>query len=202
MPKLELTSGQRRELRAAAHSLRPVVLIGDRGLTAPVLEEIDRNLIAHELIKVHVAGAEREARETMLGEICESLSCAAVHHLGKMLIIYRPGAKAQAADSLPSTRATHRKSEPYVPKKQAAHGHDAVSTARRTAARGPKVEPAKPARRPTDGRPGSKRGEADTAGGRATHRATRPAAAPGIPRRSGSALSLRAGARRGRTSRS
>lgn len=201
MPKLELTSGQRRELRAAAHSLRPVVLIGDRGLTAPVLEEIDRNLNAHGLIKVHVAGAERDAREAMLAHICDTLSCAAVHHLGKTLIIYRPDAAAQAADALPATRATHRKSEPYVPKKQAAHAHDAKPAARRTAARGPKVEPAKPGRRPVEGRPGQKRSMGDAAA-RASSHAARPATAHGIPRRSGSALTLRAGARRGRTTRS
>jgi RNA-binding protein len=203
MPKLELTAGQRRELRAAAHSLHPVVLIGDRGLTAPVLEEIDRNLNAHGLIKVHVAGAERDTRETMLAHICDTLSCAAVHHIGKTLIIYRPDAAAQAADALPTTRATHRKSEPYVPKKQAAHGHDAKPAARRTAARGPKIEPAKPGRRPVDGRPGQKRSAADTAA-RASSHAARPAIAHGIPRRSdsGSALTLRAGARRGRTTRS
>ena len=58
MPKLELTSQQRSALRAAAHPLHPVVLIGDRGLTAAVLEEIDRTLAAHELIKIRVAGAE------------------------------------------------------------------------------------------------------------------------------------------------
>lgn len=122
MPKLELTSQQRSALRAAAHPLHPVVLIGDRGLTAAVLEEIDRTLAAHELIKIRVAGAERDERDAMLTEICETLSCAAVHHLGKTLIIYRPDPLAQQAAQAAenTTRAVRRKSEPYVPKKQAA----------------------------------------------------------------------------------
>lgn len=172
MPKLELTSQQRRALRAAAHPLHPVVLIGDRGLTDAVLGEIDRNLAAHELIKVRVAGAEREDREAMLDAICEALSCAAVHHLGKTLIIYRPDALAQqaAAAAENATRAVRRKSEPYVPKKQAA-----------------RPETGKPAARP-----------ARTAG---AGRAAAGAPAHGIPRRSGSALSLRAGARRNRSPR-
>jgi len=203
MPKIELTSQQRRELRAAAHPLHPVVLIGDRGLTAPVLDEIDRSLTAHELIKVHVAGAEREARETMLAEICEALSCAAVHHLGKTLIIYRPRPGAQPAeDPANKTRATRRKSEPYVPKNLAAHGQDAKPAAKRKAARSPKVEPNGSVHRTTEGRATRQARTTDTPARPTTRGARAPAAAHGIPRRSsGSALTLRAG-RRGRTTRS
>src|SRR5690606_25905919 len=137
MPKLELTSQQRSALRAAAHPLHPVVLIGDRGLTAAVLEEIDRTLGAHELIKIRVAGAERADRDAMLDEICETLSCAAVHHLGKTLIIYRPDLLAQQAaqDAENATRAVRRKSEPYVPKKQAAQPRAARPEPRRATAR-------------------------------------------------------------------
>ena len=107
MPKLEISSQQRRDLRAAAHPLHPVVLIGDKGLTDAVLGEIDRSLTSHELIKVRVAGAERTDREAMLESICDALSCAAVHHLGKTLIIYRPDVLAQqaAAAAANATRA-------------------------------------------------------------------------------------------------
>ncbi|CAM5218109.1 RNA-binding protein OS=Castellaniella defragrans OX=75697 GN=HNR28_002960 PE=4 SV=1 [Castellaniella defragrans] len=204
MPKLELTSQQRRELRAAAHPLHPVALIGDRGLTPSVLTEIDHSLAAHELIKVHVAGAEREARETMLADICEALSCAAVHHLGKTLIIYRPRPGAQPANEAePPTRAVRRKSEPYVPKKLAAQGQDAKPVAKRKAARGPKVEPNGSVHRAIEGRATRQTRATDTPARPSTRSAARaPGAAHGIPRRSsGSALTLRAG-RRGRTTRS
>lgn len=90
MPILELTSRERSDLRSAAHPLRPVVLIGDNGLTDAVLKEIDLALTAHELIKVRAGGDDREAREAMLATICDTLSCAAVHHLGKTLILFRP----------------------------------------------------------------------------------------------------------------
>jgi len=197
MPKLELTSQQRSALRAAAHPLHPVVLIGDRGLTAAVLEEIDRTLAAHELIKIRVAGAERAERDAMLAEICETLSCAAVHHLGKTLIIYRPDPLAQQAAQAAenATRAVRRKSEPYVPKKQAAQPRAARPTAPRPDRDGPKDRAAPDTgrkARPADGRGSAAkpaRGARADAGGH------------GIPRRNGggSALSLRAGARRGRS---
>src|SRR5690554_495746 len=94
MPKLDITSQERSALRAAAHALRPVVLIGDKGLSEPVLKEIDLNLKAHQLIKVRVAGDDRQARVQMLETICDTLACATIHHLGKILIIYRPDADA------------------------------------------------------------------------------------------------------------
>lgn len=87
---LEISSSQRRELRALAHSLAPVVLIGGSGLTPPVIAEIERNLVAHELIKIRASGAEREDRDAMMLEICTRTSAAPVQHIGKTLVIYRP----------------------------------------------------------------------------------------------------------------
>lgn len=191
MPKLELTSQQRRDLRAAAHPLHPIVLIGDKGLTDAVLGEIDRSLTAHELIKVRVAGAERPDREAMLEAICDALSCAAVHHLGKTLIIYRPDLLAQQAAAAAEniTRAVRKKSDPYVPKKQAAHpGASKPASAKPAAAR-------RQGQPEDSGRPAARRARPSDTG--------RTSAAHGIPRRhsGGSALTLRAGARRSRNPR-
>ncbi|MEB2398862.1 MAG: YhbY family RNA-binding protein [Alcaligenaceae bacterium] len=185
MPKLDITSQERSALRAAAHPLRPVVLIGDRGLTDSVLKEIDNNLTAHQLIKVRVAGEEREARNAMLETICDSLSCALVHHLGKTLIIYRPDPKAQKAkaEAEYATRALRKPSEPHTPKKQAAEG---ITRSRRDEKT---KRAAQRAEAPETAAPRARRAMA------AQNAPARPA--HGIPRRSGSALSLRAGARRG-----
>jgi RNA-binding protein len=90
MPKLELTSHERSALRATAHRLHPVVLIGNKGLSDAVLKEIDHNLTAHSLIKVRAGGEDRCTRETLLSAICETLSCGPVHHLGKVFTLYRP----------------------------------------------------------------------------------------------------------------
>ena len=85
----QLTPAERRTLKARAHALDPVVLIGDGGLTAPVIMEIDRSLDAHELIKVRVAGEDRDARSDMLRRVCEDLDAIAVQHIGKILVLYR-----------------------------------------------------------------------------------------------------------------
>lgn len=90
---LNLTPAQRRFLRAQAHSLSPVVLIGDAGLTEAVMKEIARSLDSHELIKIKVAGGEREQREAMLAEICATLEAAPAQHIGKTLVVYKPARK-------------------------------------------------------------------------------------------------------------
>ena len=63
--------------------------VGEKGLTEPVLAEIDRALGAHELIKVRVGTMEREARDAALAEICGRLGAQAVQHIGKVLVVYR-----------------------------------------------------------------------------------------------------------------
>ncbi|MEO6985706.1 MAG: YhbY family RNA-binding protein [Paralcaligenes sp.] len=187
MPKLDITSQERSALRAAAHPLHPIVLIGDRGLSESVLKEIDRSLAAHHLIKVRVGGEDRAARETLLDAICDSLSCAPVHHLGKTLIIYRPDTEALRAQSeaANATRAQRKPSEPHTPKKQAATGITRtrrVEKAERAAKRAERNETASP----------KARRAAAVASEKPAH---------GIARRSGSAMSLRAGARRSSTDR-
>lgn len=90
---LSLTPAQRRFLRAQAHSLNPVVMIGDAGLTEAVMKEIERSLHSHELIKIKVASGDRELRESMLAEICATLEAAPAQHIGKTLVVYRPAKK-------------------------------------------------------------------------------------------------------------
>ena len=81
---LTLSPAERRDLRARAHRLHPVVSVGRDGLTAPVLHEIDVNLLAHELVKVRVFNTDRDAREIVLARICTELEAAAVQHIGKL----------------------------------------------------------------------------------------------------------------------
>ena len=90
---LDLTPQQRKFLKAQAHSLKPVVMIGNAGLTEAVLKEITRGLAAHELIKIRVLNDDRAERETWLTEICAQLDCAPVQHIGKLLLIYKPAAE-------------------------------------------------------------------------------------------------------------
>ena len=75
---------------AAAGVLNPVVLLGAAGLTPAVLQEIDRALTAHELIKVRLAGMDRDARQAASEQISDSTSSAAVQLIGNVLVLYRP----------------------------------------------------------------------------------------------------------------
>ena len=84
-----MTPSRRSELRAQAHDLSPVVIIGDKGLTDEVLAEIDRSLKAHELIKVRAATDDRDARELWMEKICERLEAQAIQQIGKILVVYR-----------------------------------------------------------------------------------------------------------------
>lgn len=84
-----LSARARSALRATAHRLDPVVMVGDGGLTPAVLQEINRSLEAHELIKIRVAGDDRAARDGILRRICEELQAAPVQHIGKILVVYR-----------------------------------------------------------------------------------------------------------------
>jgi len=87
---LSLSVLQRRDLKARAHALHPVVIVGNAGLTPAVLDEIERSLKSHDLMKIRVMNDDREARKTMLLEICEQLKAGPVQHIGKILVIYRP----------------------------------------------------------------------------------------------------------------
>lgn len=101
---LKLTPAERSELRAEAHALNPVVMIGEAGLTPTVLKEIDGSLKSHGLIKVRVFGDDREARLAMYDTICEKLSAAQIQHIGKLLVIYRPKPEAGAERSVTTGR--------------------------------------------------------------------------------------------------
>lgn len=107
---LAISTTQRRELKAEAHGLNPVVTIADNGLSPSVLKEIDHSLNIHGLIKIRVVSDERELRETYLRDMCETLGAAAVQHIGKLLVIWRPKMEKAPADK--SGRATGRRKPP------------------------------------------------------------------------------------------
>jgi RNA-binding protein len=113
-----LTPSERRELRARAHALRPVVLVGHQGLTPAVLHEIDVALTAHELVKVRASGDERDRREALLARICAELGCAPVQHLGKILTLWRPRPpeeRTRAAGTAPAPKRPKAAPLPAAP---------------------------------------------------------------------------------------
>lgn len=90
MPAIDLTAAQRKVHRSHAHHLDPVLMIGADGLTAAVLQEANRALSAHALIKVRVLNDDRREREALLTRLADVLNAAPVQHIGKALVLWRP----------------------------------------------------------------------------------------------------------------
>jgi RNA-binding protein len=84
----ELTGVQRKHLRGLAHSLDPVVHVGQKGLTDGVLAEIDHALDHHELVKIKIA-ADRDERREVAGQIVERLGPELIGTIGTMAILFR-----------------------------------------------------------------------------------------------------------------
>jgi len=107
MPAIQLTPAQRKDHRALAHHLDPVVMIGGDGLTPAVTKEIDLALKAHGLIKVRVFSDERATREEFFTQLADELSAAPIQHIGKLLVLWRPippKEKAERDDRMPGPR--------------------------------------------------------------------------------------------------
>jgi RNA-binding protein len=83
-----LTSTQRARLRSLAHHLDPLVHAGKKGVTEAVVAEVDRALLAHELIKVRLAGGREERRVAAL-DLAERTSAALAGTIGRVAILYR-----------------------------------------------------------------------------------------------------------------
>ncbi len=110
-----LSPAERKLLKARAHALRPVVAVGNEGLTAAVLREIETSLKAHDLIKIRVSADDRDQREAMLGEICEHTGASPVQHIGKILVVYRenPEPAAPAPKKRPARKQPRRPKRSY-----------------------------------------------------------------------------------------
>jgi putative YhbY family RNA-binding protein len=87
---LSLTPRQRAQLKARAHALEPVVQIGQSGASDAVIAEVDRSLTAHGLIKVKLAGADRNVRRQLAETLCARTGAAEVQQVGHVLVLWRP----------------------------------------------------------------------------------------------------------------
>lgn len=88
-----LSIQERKRLRQIGHTLNPVVMIGGQGLTENVIEETTRALADHELIKVKVAGEDREARQVAIKAIAETTDAEIVQTIGKIVLLYKKASK-------------------------------------------------------------------------------------------------------------
>ena len=83
-----MNSADKKKLKAQAHQLKPVIIVGQAGLSAAVLNEIELTLDAHELIKVKIR-AEREERLQIRDQICSATGAELIQTIGQIAVIYR-----------------------------------------------------------------------------------------------------------------
>lgn len=86
---MSLSPAQRRYLRGLAHSLKPVLMLGGKGVTPSVLAELERALDDHELIKVKLPGSEHTEREASLAQLTDASGAEKVQTIGHVAVLYR-----------------------------------------------------------------------------------------------------------------
>jgi RNA-binding protein len=94
---MALSVKQRKHLKALAHHYKPVVRMGNAGVTVPVIQEIELALERHELLKIRLPTVARAERTQMLKQICETCGADAVQEIGRVAVIYRRAEKPRIA---------------------------------------------------------------------------------------------------------
>ena len=85
----KLSNSQIRHLRGLAHALNPVVMVGDKGLTPPVIDEIKLGLDSHELIKINIRADDREQKADIIKKILSKTQSHKIQTIGGKLVIYK-----------------------------------------------------------------------------------------------------------------
>jgi RNA-binding protein len=98
---MSLTEKQKRWLKSRVHHLKPVVLVGQAGLTKAVLAELDLALDHHELLKVRVAAGDRDLRDAVIGRMAEESRATLVSRVGNVAALFRANPKKRAPLALP-----------------------------------------------------------------------------------------------------
>lgn len=98
---MTITDKQKRWLKGQSHHLKTVVTVGGAGLTGPVLAEIDSALTHHELLKVKVAGADREQRDAMAADMARDTGSQLINRIGNVAVLYRANPKKRDPIALP-----------------------------------------------------------------------------------------------------
>jgi RNA-binding protein len=90
---MDLSEHQKKYLRGLGHQLKPLIMVGDAGLSESLLAEFESTLDHHELIKVRVRVGDRAARDALIGQLCTDSSAVLVQRIGNVALLYRPNLK-------------------------------------------------------------------------------------------------------------
>ncbi|GLQ29689.1 YhbY family RNA-binding protein [Litoribrevibacter albus] len=88
-PANKLTNAKKKEYRSIGHNLNPVIIVSENGVSQGVIDETDRALNDHELIKVKFNVNDRDARAELINEICEATGAELIQTIGKIALILR-----------------------------------------------------------------------------------------------------------------
>ena len=86
---MNLSESQKKYLRGLGHDLKPLIMVGDAGLSTALLAEYESTLAHHELIKVRVKAGDRPSRDKMIDELCSGSGAALVQRVGSIALLYR-----------------------------------------------------------------------------------------------------------------
>ena len=90
---MNLTEHQKKYLRGLGHKLKPLIMVGDKGLSESVLAEFESTLDHHELIKVRVRVGDRDARDQIIAKLCATAAADLIQRTGNVALLYRPNLK-------------------------------------------------------------------------------------------------------------
>ncbi len=92
---MELTNKQKQYLKSEAHALKPVVMLGQHGLTEGVMAEIEVALNHHELIKIKIPPCDKADKKALAETICQHTKAVCPQQVGRILVLFRPVAESQ-----------------------------------------------------------------------------------------------------------
>ena len=87
---MTLSEAQKKYLRGRGHALKPLIMVGDAGLSDSLLAEFESTLNHHELIKVRVRVGDRDARDAIIKKLCSDSAAVLIQRIGNVALLYRP----------------------------------------------------------------------------------------------------------------
>ena len=86
---MKLSESQKKYLRGLGHELKPLIMVGDAGLSEGLLAEFESTLLYHELIKVRIKSGDRAARDEMISELCSQSGAELIQKIGNIALLFR-----------------------------------------------------------------------------------------------------------------
>lgn len=101
---MALSESQKKYLRGLGHTLKPLLMVGDAGLSESVLAEFESTIAHHELVKIKVRTGDREIRDDIIARLCANESTALIQRIGNVALLYRanPEKKVEKRLRIPS----------------------------------------------------------------------------------------------------